>query len=245
MHLLKINNEDRHVEILDGDITPQIYNLLTLDKTAVQVDVELNRDLNYLTGKLCLIQLQKTNGISSDKITYLVKYNIEEPCDSPYLAKLFEHSTVPKLFHYGKVDLCFIAHNLNCKPRNILCTKVASKILRGQGDDVKHNLDVLCKEFLGIQLDKGEQLSDWAQKELTPSQIKYAALDVEYLSDLFKLLATHNLDLYEVIMDNCKFYETLIDNIINQRNPLNNFPQGLWNVNQEHGINTTTLFEYQ
>ena len=46
---------------------------------------------------------------------------------------------------------------------------------------------------LGVNIDKSERLSDWTQDELTPSQLQYAAGDVEYLLPLIHVL-TKQLD---------------------------------------------------
>ena len=56
---------------------------------------------------------------------------------------------------------------------------MASKLSRTFG--AKHGLADLCKDLLGFELDKQNQTSDWGKKNLSDSQLKYAASDVLYL----------------------------------------------------------------
>lgn len=43
------------------------------------------------------------------------------------------------------------------------------------------SLSDACSHLLGRPLDKGEQLSSWARRPLTPAQLSYAALDAHCL----------------------------------------------------------------
>jgi len=45
----------------------------------------------------------------------------------------------------------------------------------------RHGLADLCRDLLSLELDKQNQTSDWGSKELSDSQLKYAASDVLYL----------------------------------------------------------------
>ena len=68
----------------------------------------------------------------------------------------------------------------------IYCTKIASKLSRTFG--AKHGLADLCRDLLGIELDKFNQTSDWGTQKLNNSQLSYAASDVLYLHKLKKEL---------------------------------------------------------
>ena len=46
----------------------------------------------------------------------------------------------------------------------------------------------LCREFLGVDLSKEQQSSDWAAPELSKAQQEYAASDVLYLHRLKEAL---------------------------------------------------------
>ena len=52
----------------------------------------------------------------------------------------------------------------------------------------KHGLKDLCKELLGVDLNKAQQSSDWSSEELSQQQIKYASYDAIFLFRLKKIL---------------------------------------------------------
>ena len=47
-----------------------------------------------------------------------------------------------------------------------------------------HGLKDVVRELAGVDLDKQQQSSDWARKDLSPAQQGYAANDVLYLHDV-------------------------------------------------------------
>ena len=68
----------------------------------------------------------------------------------------------------------------------------------------------MCKDLLGIKLDKEMQTSDWGKDNYSDEQIKYAANDVLYLhkikDELHKILKRENKD---KIAERCfEFLET-------------------------------------
>ena len=58
----------------------------------------------------------------------------------------------------------------------------SSKLVRTYTD--KHSLRYLTQELIGVELDKTNQMSDWARADLTESQLEYAANDVRFLHAL-------------------------------------------------------------
>ena len=49
-------------------------------------------------------------------------------------------------------------------------------------------LDGICKEILGLRLDKRMQRSDWEQRPLSKEQVEYAALDAIVLIELWQAI---------------------------------------------------------
>ena len=89
---------------------------------------------------------------------------------------------INKLFHYARADLLFIKKYLEVNVENINCTKIMSKIARSYSD--KHGLKDLIKEFIGIDISKQLQTSDFGG-ELSDKQLKYCAQDVVYLHKIY------------------------------------------------------------
>ena len=104
---------------------------------------------------------------------------------------------------------------------NIEDTKLQSKLIRKYTD--KHGLKDLVKEFIGIDISKQHQSSDFGG-ELSTAQIKYCANDVIYLHKineaLNKMLIRENrINLYK---DCLKFLNTRVNL------DLECFPDDIW-----------------
>jgi ribonuclease D len=64
----------------------------------------------------------------------------------------------------------------------VWCTKIASKLIRTYTD--RHGLKYLLLEYVGVDVSKQQQTSDWGSAVLTEAQKDYAASDVLYLHKL-------------------------------------------------------------
>jgi len=130
--------------------------------------------------RLCVIQLS-----SGDGTAHLVQFD-KDTYDAPNLRKLIENPDVLKIFHFARFDVAIIKKYLGVQCNNVYCTKIASKFARTYTD--KHGLRYLCREVLGVDLNKQQQSSDWGAKELSSEQLSYAASDVLYLHRLMDQL---------------------------------------------------------
>ena len=135
--------------------------------------------LNVRRDPLCLIQISSGNSdahiIQFDRSTY----------NAPNLAKILTDENITKIFHYGRADLAHIKYYLKVDTKNILDTKIASKLARSYSDS--HSLKTLIKEFINIDISKQFQSSDFGG-DLTSAQLKYCANDVVYLHQIHKKL---------------------------------------------------------
>jgi len=135
--------------------------------------------LNVRRDPLCLIQISSGNSdahiIQFDRSTY----------NAPNLAKILTDESITKIFHYGRADLAHIKYYLKVDTKNILDTKIASKLARSYSDS--HSLKTLIKEFINIDISKQFQSSDFGG-DLTSAQLKYCANDVIYLHQIHKKL---------------------------------------------------------
>jgi ribonuclease D len=126
--------------------------------------------------RLCVIQLS-----SGDGSAHLVQF-ARGRYDAPVLSRLLADQSVTKLFHFGRFDIAVLYAYLGVLARPVYCTKIASRLTRTYTD--RHGLKDLCRDMLGVELDKQQQTSDWGTGELTETQMKYAASDVLYLHAL-------------------------------------------------------------
>lgn len=102
--------------------------------------------------------------------------------------ELLASEQVHKVFHHAAFDLRFMAHQWRVEPNNVACTKVASKILEPERGTGQHSLKPVLLRWLGVEISKDEQVSDWLARELTSSQLEYAAADVRHLLKLEQVL---------------------------------------------------------
>ncbi len=137
----------------------------------IAVDCEF-MGLNFLRDKLCLVQI--SSGNSDAHIIQLDRSNYR----APNLKKILSNKSITKIFHYARSDLVFIKKYLEIELESIEDTKIQSKLIRKYSD--KHGLKDLIKEFVGVDISKQYQSSDFGG-ELSSAQIKYCANDVIYL----------------------------------------------------------------
>ena len=160
--------------------------------------------LNVRRDPLCLIQI--SSGNSDAHIVQFDRQNYK----APNLVKILNDNKITKIFHYGRADMAHIKYYLKTNTNNILDTKIASRLARSYSDN--HSLKTLIKEFIGIDISKQFQSSDFGG-ELSQSQLKYCANDVVYLhkihEELNKILERENrIELYH---DCLKFLKTRVD----------------------------------
>ena len=188
------NNIQLHKNDLPDDL--KLGNIIAVDGEFM--------GLNVRRDPLCLIQISSGN---SD--AHIVKFD-RENYHAPNLVKLLNNESIIKIFHYGRADLAHIKYYLKTDTKNILDTKIASKLARSYSDN--HSLKTLIKEFINVDISKQFQSSDFGG-ELSPAQLKYCANDVIYLhkihEELNKILERENrIKLYH---DCLKFLKTRVE----------------------------------
>ena len=159
---------------------------VTLHKSDLPRDLDLGEvvavdsetmGLNLARDRLCVVQLSGGDGRA-----HLVRFPAGGGYDAPNLKALLADPGRLKLFHYARFDLAVLRRYLGVTCAPIYCTKVASKLVRTYTD--RHGLKDLCREVLGLELDKTEQSSDWGASALSEAQLRYAARDVLHLHAL-------------------------------------------------------------
>ena len=188
------NNIQLHKNDLPDDLN--LGNIIAVDGEFM--------GLNVRRDPLCLIQVSSGN---SD--AHIIQFD-RDNYKAPNLVKLLNDENIIKIFHYGRADIAHIKYYLKTETKNILDTKIASKLARSYSDN--HSLKTLIKEFINIDISKQFQNSDFGG-ELTAAQLKYCANDVMYLHQIHdglkKILERENrFQLYK----NClKFLNTRVE----------------------------------
>ena len=166
-----------------------------------------NEALGLVLGRdpLTLVQL----GLESKKF-YLIKLN-RQTYKAPNLVKILSNTSTQFVMHYARQDLLWLKYHLKVEPKNIFCTKIASKLARTASSF--HGYKDLVKELCGKDISKKEQQSDWGNPNLSQKQISYAAQDTEYLFEikdkLTKMLIREKR--FDLFLKSMKIVPTLVD----------------------------------
>jgi len=161
-----------------GDL-PNLDLYRSPEGNAIAVDTEA-LGLNNHRDRLCVVQLSPGDG--SADIVQIAKGQTS----APNLIELMENQEITKIFHFARFDVAILLQYLGVETRPVFCTKIASKLTRTYTD--RHGLKDIVREFLGIEISKQQQSSDWAAEKLSKMQLEYAASDVLHLHDLKNIL---------------------------------------------------------
>lgn len=159
------------------------------------------------TGQIRLVQLSIPTPDNGTKVFVADMLQVR---DFSPLKEFWDNPGVLKIFHNAKFDIKFFRKHFDKRlPLSRLFDTMLASQLAACGLDVgKHNLASACSRYLGIDLPKEEQTSDWSQ-ELTSSQLEYAAKDAAMLlplaGALMKLLQTEGLNRAAKIEFDCCF----------------------------------------
>ncbi|MBD2395967.1 bifunctional 3'-5' exonuclease/DNA polymerase [Cyanobacterium aponinum FACHB-4101] len=170
-----IDGSYRYIEN-DEDLKASIATLK--DERVLGIDTETT-GLNPHCDKLRLIQIASEN--NPTLVIDAFKCNVK------LLQPLLINEAV-KVFHNAKFDIQFLMSEGLEVSQTIFDTQLASQLLTAGKSNVRHSLKAIASEYLGIELDKGEQLSDFKSDTLSDSQLRYGAIDAKILLRLREIL---------------------------------------------------------
>ncbi|HEX8396483.1 MAG TPA: DNA polymerase [Pyrinomonadaceae bacterium] len=142
---------------------------------AVGLDTETT-DLDPYKGELRLIQL----AAAADNIKLIDLRNFPDPKTNPdldCLRDLLFSNRPTKVLHNAKFDAKWLRFHLGAELGGVFDTLLGSQIIAAGETDRRHNLADVTQEFLGVELDKSQQVSDWSAAELSSVQLEYGARD--------------------------------------------------------------------
>jgi ribonuclease D len=130
------------------------------------IDTEFHRERTYFP-QVALIQLAWDDQVVLIDPLQLDLKPLAQVLDSPGLC----------IVHAGVQDLEVLDLVTGTLPQNLFDTQIAAGFLGLSNGSLKALLD----HYLDVSLPKGDRLSDWLKRPLSPEQLKYAAADVEHL----------------------------------------------------------------
>ncbi len=160
----------------------------------IMLDTEFVRT-RTLYPKLGLIQLYDGNDLA-----------LIDPVSLNDLSPLWDVLTdksVLKVLHACSEDLEVFQHYSGVMPTPMIDTQIMAAFV---GHGLSTGFAALVKEYLGVELDKGEARTDWCARPLTDKQMTYAAADVFYLYPLYEKLSAPiaELDCYDALTQECE-----------------------------------------
>lgn len=138
---------------------------------AYAIDTEFVRERTYYPV-LSLVQIAWPGGL-----VLIDPFKV----DMQRLRPLMESDSLA-LVHACSQDLPILLSATGAMPARIFDTQVAASFL-GYG---VASLGALVKGELGVELEKGSQLTDWTRRPLDERSLKYAASDVAYLHEVHR-----------------------------------------------------------
>jgi len=141
----------------------------------VAVDTEFRRTTKD-NMKLALMQVNDSSEI------YLIDcLQIKEPRET---CSFLSSPDPKKIFHSCREDIEAIYSWTNKGVLNIYDTQIANSLL---GGTYSISYQGLVKEKIGLKVSKDQTRTNWLKRPLTEAQLNYAASDVYYLIDLYRL----------------------------------------------------------
>lgn len=140
---------------------------------AYALDTEFHAERTYYP-RLALIQVAVPGAVAVIDVTAV---------DPRGLAPLFAGGGLA-VTHAGGRDLDIIERASGARPARMFDTQVAAGFLGSNNAGLATVLAV----HLGLRVDKGQTMSDWFRRPLTPEQIAYAEADVAHLLELRAVL---------------------------------------------------------
>ncbi len=207
-----------------------------INKTkTLSVDTEFIRENTYYPI-LSLIQVGVNNQV-------FIFDCLNETNDYKYLINIFQEHEYLKIFHDAEQDIEIINDYFSIELKNFFDTQLANAFI-----DFEHHISYknLVKKYLGIDIDKELQTSNWLKRPLSSKQVRYAANDVIYLEKIYlkisKLLANQKKQSWYAEELKCIEKE-----IFNKKEPINSWKKirikDFSGINQELFINLSKYRE--
>ena len=147
----------------------------------VTIDTEFLRERTYYS-RLCLVQMAVAD---DNENAAVVVDTLAKGLDMAPLYKLFQNTSVVKVFHAARQDLEIFFVQGGVIPEPLFDTQVAAMVC-GFGEQVGY--DTLVRKITKATIDKSSRFTDWSRRPLSEAQLNYALADVTHLRDVYVFL---------------------------------------------------------
>jgi ribonuclease D len=155
----------------DSQLRELLPQFESVDRVAIDTEAD---SLHCYREKLCLLQ------ISVPKHDAIV-----DPLANVDLAPLREALAKKEIvLHGADYDLRLLRRNLNFVPQRVFDSVIASRLIGIR----EFSLAALVKRYFDVELVKGSQKANWAQRPLSKKMAEYAMNDTRYLLPLAEQL---------------------------------------------------------
>ena len=161
--------------------------------STIALDIETMNWWDRDAERVALIQLAyRDKGSEVGNAMTPIQVAIIDPLTGIDLSGLklpLELGLMPKAIHNANYDAVRLARHYGIHISPIFDTMLAAR----RSGEKKCSLKAQVQAYLGIEMDKAEQRSDWSRRPLTPLQLEYAALDASCTLALYDLQVTRGL----------------------------------------------------
>lgn len=159
--------------LIDDDSQLKAFVKRCCTSPYMAIDTEFLREKTYY-ARLCLIQVA-----IEGEVAIIDPFAIK---DITLLNDALTSPDVVKIFHASSQDIEILYHETGVVPRPVFDTQVAAALL---GKSQQASYSSLVSSYCSVNLSKKDSFTDWSQRPLKDSQIRYAADDVVYLPQIY------------------------------------------------------------
>lgn len=159
--------------LIDDDSQLKAFVKRCCTSPYMAIDTEFLREKTYY-ARLCLIQVA-----IEGEVAIIDPFAIQ---DITLLNDALTSPDVVKIFHASSQDIEILYHETGVVPRPVFDTQIAAALL---GKSQQASYSSLVSSYCSVNLPKKDSFTDWSQRPLKDSQIRYAADDVVYLPQIY------------------------------------------------------------
>jgi len=196
--IISDNNDNEGFSLSSPEATPDPQsNDIDDSYHYITNDEDLNRAIAPLEKAKVIAIDTETTGLDphSDKLRLIQIASYGHPtiiidcfkCNVKLLQPLLTDEAV-KVFHNAKFDIQFLMSEGLEVSQTIFDTQLAHQLVTAGKSNVRNSLKAIASQYLGIYLDKSEQISDFKSDTLSDSQLRYGAIDAKILLKLRDIL---------------------------------------------------------